>query len=97
MYLITEPCFENITHDYPSALAFYKTNFGKLCERPVQEAGVGSCGSQVWVLTAAGRKEGPREEGQKLVAGTRMRVWLPWKWEENHGLEKQGKETIHQT
>jgi hypothetical protein len=30
-YLITGPCFENITHDYPSALTFYKINFVKLC------------------------------------------------------------------
>lgn len=40
MYLIIETCFENITHEDPSALAFYKTNFEKFCKRPVKKAGV---------------------------------------------------------
>lgn len=87
MYLIIEPCFENLIHYYPSALEFYKTNFGKFWERPVKEAGIGFMKAKFGFRQRyAGGADGEKTE---LVAGNRMRFWLPWEWERNYLLEKK--------
>ena len=46
---------------------------------------------------ASGMQEGLKEKRPRSVAGKRMKLWLPWKWEGTYLLEKQYKETIKQT
>ena len=95
MYLIIETCFENITHEDPSALAFYKTNFEKFCKRPVKEAGVVFMKAKFG--SDSGLHKGLKKKRQRLTTRNRMRGLLPWEWEGNYLLEKQCKQTITQT
>lgn len=84
---------KDIIHCCPLALVFYKTHAWNLCKKSVKEAGLSAFESQVCDLTSVCKK-GWRD---RLVAGDRMRVWLPWKCKESYLLEKQHKETINQS